>query len=136
MTAFLEWCQTQCTMLPLEANSKAGKDKTLERILQQAKQNKNITQEIASSVVNMISGCMGPEDVAKVRDAFSHLYKPDAPLDSEMHSTDTKPNQPAATTVMQHNTFWHRYLTKPMWSLYASPAGIEDEISATVKHMQ
>ena len=107
--------------------------KTLDVIVQQAKANPNITQEIAQRCINMISTCMGPEAVSMLTTGMNLMRNRAAPDESEIRLTYPRANQSAP---LQIATFWHRYLTQTLWDLYKSTAGIGDKINATAVHMQ
>ena len=82
-------------------------DKTL-LFKEQAIASKNITPEMASTCLSIVSNCMGEAAVAKLTDSLKHVVDVAAPIHPELHAVTTNPNQPAQ---LQLAFFWQRYLT-------------------------
>ena len=143
--AFLPYVQARCdwlTCLQRTGPSAAFKlelDKTMSVIVAQMAAHKDITPEMASKCIGMVSRCMDEDSVAKLANSMRPLVDVAAPLDNEsklfqgINFTTAKSNLPAP---LQISFYWHRYLTASLWALYSSSATFDEKIHQTAIHMQ
>ena len=111
----------------------AEKAKILDEIVVQAKANRQISPDIATKCMKMVSECMTKEEVEKLTNSVRHLVDLSAPLPIELNLNNTRTNQAAP---LQHCCNWHRYVTAALWNLYKCGPDIDEKVHKTIVHMK